>query len=241
MRKTRHLPIIIYSLTATLICLATLLFLISRQHSEMIYFDMGVAFRIKAVVKALSMLAMLMLPFAVAAYFKENAPLAKRWLASIASLSILLLFPFDYKFNLWQPASSPDGSPIYNLQGERARTTYAGAGYRPLWSASFSVHQPYDDNAEGEDGFRKVSRGNLLWGQYSTYGLNHTDRLGREGQGSGGVYECLLMRTTHILGFYLRDRQGEELTYLPEAKLSGAKCKQIPQPITVVNTGQPLL
>jgi hypothetical protein len=236
MHKTRHQKpyqgIFLYSLIVIILCLLVLLFLYSRNHGEKIYFDIGIAFKAKDLAIALSMLALMILPFLGTIYFSDVSLTFKKWLTPIACLFVLILFPYDFKFSLWHLANNPDGSPVYDFHGDRAKTIYAVTGYRPLWRSKLSYHQPYDDYAEGEDGFRKVSQDYYLWGKYRTYGLNLMGRLNSGNLHPNHAYECLFMSTSHILGFYFRDRRGEEFAYLPQSSLPSDLCKKINWPIT---------
>ena len=176
-------------------------------------------------------MALIITTFLAASHSYELLGMRTDWLAPVVTLCALLIFPFSFKFILWQPASYLDGKPIFDLNNARAKTIYASSGYRPLWKANFSSHQPYDSSGH-EEGIRHLSRGNIVWGEYITYGINRMGRLDAEGMEPNQVYECVLIRTSHILGFYLRDRRGEELMYKPPSSLPADQCKKIDRPST---------
>jgi hypothetical protein len=231
MQPSHHPRRLLISLMLIVFCILALLFIHHSNQGERIYFDTGMAFKAKDLAIALSMLALVIAPFPLAFYLDAFFHWRTRRLAPVISLCVLLAFPFSFKFVIWHPASYADGRPMYNLHNERERTIYATSGYRPLWRANFRSHSTYDSYAKEKQGIRQVSRGNLLWGEFLTYGLNRQGLMSDKEQSSASLYECLFMRTTHILGFYLLDRRGEELQYMAESSLPGNRCRRIEQPL----------
>ncbi len=231
MHSSHHPRRLMISLILIAFCILALLYIHHSNQGERIFFDVGVAFKAKDLAIALSMLALIVAPFPLAFSIDAFFHLRTRWLAPAVSLCVLLAFPYAFKFVFWHPASYADGRPMYNLHNERERTVYASSGYSPLWQADFRSHSTYDSQAKENQGIRQVSRGNLLWGEFLTYGLNRQEPVSDKQKTTASLYECLLMRTTHMLGFYLLDRRGEELKYMAESSLPGDQCRRIEQPL----------
>ena len=217
-----HQSILLYSFLLIILCAIVLLYLHSSLGGERVYLNSGIALKPKDLSKALIMLALIIAPFPATRYADEIFDIRTRRLAPFASLFVLLIFPLSFKFVLWQTATYANGEPIYDLKNQPAKTTYASVGYRPLWKLDFSTLSPFESRMQSE-GMRQVSRENYIWGEYLTYGLN---RMGQ----SEKRYECVLVRITHILGFYLRDKRGEELVYTPVSSLPGDQCQIVGQP-----------
>lgn len=231
-RLKRSDTIVLSLLVVLLLGIFALLLVHISHHGNQIYLDSGLRFEPKALAKALILLSLLIVPFPLTAWVDRRYYWRTRWLAPIASLCVLVAFPFSFKIHLWQPASHPDGSPMYDFSRERVKSTYASFGYRPLWRGKSSSGFPYEGYGVADSGTRLVTHGNFLWREELAYGLNRKGWLEVEDKEPDKVYECVFLRTSHLLGFYLLDRRGSELEYLPESDLPKDQCRRIERPKT---------
>jgi hypothetical protein len=230
-QKPKHSYTLAFSsLTLILICLAGLLMLHVSTSGEDIHLDSGMTFQAKDPAKLLILLALMIVPFPVASFLERKFQVRTRWLALIASFCMMVFFPFMFSFFLWQHASYPDGKPMLNFSGERVKNIYAELGYQPLWKSEFTAKPAYERYETNDRGIRTATRGNFLWGDRLTYGLNRKGWLIAEDSEPDKVYECIFERMIHVLGFYVIDKRGIELEYVPESSLPKDRCHRIDRP-----------